>query len=65
MVLTYGILISTKMTRETWEVRSDKRKPKMAAMSALVAIAAMTASIYIQISKRKSMYDRVSVQPFI
>ena len=35
------------MTGETPGVRSDKRKPKMAAMAA---------SICIQISKRKSMY---------
>ena len=35
------------MTGETPEVRSDKRKPK---------VAAMAASICIQISKRKTMY---------
>ena len=44
------------MTGETPEVRSDKRKPKMAAKAAMASMAAMAASIYIQISKRKSMY---------
>ena len=44
------MLAHLKMTGETPEVRSDKRKPKMAAM---VEIAA---SICIQISKRKTMY---------
>ena len=53
------------MTGETPEVRSDKRKPKLAAMAAMAAVAAvaamaamaaMAASICIQISKRKSMY---------
>ena len=51
-----------KMTGETLEICSDKRKPKMAAMATMAAIAAMTAmaamvaAICIQISKRKTVY---------